>query len=59
MITMPSAAAQNKFGQLLDTVQREAVAITRPGRPAAFVVSPTDMEGSPRRPPPGYGRHRF
>lgn len=44
MITMTSAEAQNRFGQLLDTAQREPVAITRHGRPAAFVVSPSDME---------------
>jgi antitoxin Phd len=44
MITKTSAEAQNQFGQLLDTVQREPVAITRHGRPAAFVVSPQDME---------------
>lgn len=41
---MTSAEAQNRFGQLLDTAQREPVAITRHGRPAAFVVSPADME---------------
>jgi antitoxin Phd len=44
MITMTSAEAQNRFGQLLDTVQREAVAITRHGRPTAFVVSPLEMD---------------
>lgn len=44
MVTMTSVEAQNSFGKLLDTVQREAVAITRHGRPAAFVVSPQDME---------------
>lgn len=44
MITKTSAEAQNQFGQLLDTVQREPVAITRHGRTAAFVVSPRDME---------------
>jgi prevent-host-death family protein len=44
MITKTSAEAQNQFGQLLDTVQREPVAITRHGRPAAFIVSPADME---------------
>jgi len=44
MITKTSAEAQNQFGQLLDTVQREPVAITRHGRPAAFVISPRDME---------------
>ncbi|MBP9059808.1 MAG: type II toxin-antitoxin system Phd/YefM family antitoxin [Rhodoferax sp.] len=36
--------AQNRFGQLLDTVQREPVTITRHGRTAAFMVSPQDMQ---------------
>ena len=52
MITKTSAEAQNQFGQLLDTVQREPVAITRHGRPAAFVISPREMgrdSGSPRK----------
>ena len=44
MITLTSAEAQNRFGHLLDTAQREPVAITRHGRPAAFIVSPKDME---------------
>ncbi|HUD54897.1 MAG TPA: type II toxin-antitoxin system Phd/YefM family antitoxin [Terracidiphilus sp.] len=44
MITKTSAEAQNQFGQLLDTVQREPVAITRHGRTAAYIVSPHDME---------------
>lgn len=44
MITKTSAEAQNQFGKLLDTVQREPVAITRHGRPAAYVISPRDME---------------
>jgi antitoxin Phd len=44
MIRMTSAEAQNRFGQLLDTAQRETVAITRHGRPTAFVVSPREME---------------
>jgi antitoxin Phd len=44
MITMTSAQAQNQFGQLLDTVQREPVAITRHGRPTAFIVSPKEMD---------------
>ncbi len=43
MITVTSVEAQNKFGQLLDTAQREPVAITRHGRPAAFIVSPQEM----------------
>lgn len=44
MITVTSVEAQNRFGQLLDTVQREPVTITRHGRPAAFIVSPQDMQ---------------
>jgi prevent-host-death family protein len=44
MKAMTSVEAQNRFGQLLDTVQREAVAITRHGRPTAFVVSPQEMD---------------
>ena len=41
---MTSVEAQNRFGQLLDTAQRETVAITRHGRPTAFVVSPQEMK---------------
>jgi len=44
VIKMTSVEAQNRFGQLLDTAQRETVAITRHGRPTAFVVSPHEME---------------
>ena len=44
MITVTSVEAQNRFGQLLDMAQREPVTVTRHGRPAAFIVSPQDME---------------
>jgi antitoxin Phd len=44
MITFTSVEAQNNFGKLLDTVQRETVAVTRHGRPTAFIVSPKEME---------------
>lgn len=44
MITITSVEAQNRFGHLLDTAQREPVAITRHGRPTAFIVSPREME---------------
>ena len=44
MIIITSVEAQNRFGQLLDTVQREPVTITRHGRPSAFIVSPQDMD---------------
>ena len=43
MITVTSVEAQNRFGQLLDTILREPVSITRHGRAAAFMVSPQDM----------------
>ncbi len=39
MITMSSLQAQNKFGELIDTSQREPVVITRRGRPTSFVMS--------------------
>ncbi|HEY1208363.1 MAG TPA: type II toxin-antitoxin system prevent-host-death family antitoxin [Terracidiphilus sp.] len=44
MKTMTSVEAQNSFGKLLDIVQREPVAITRHGRPTAFVVSSQEMD---------------
>lgn len=44
MITVTSAEAQNSFGKLLDSAQREPVVVTRHGRPAAFIVSPQDMD---------------
>ena len=43
MLTVSSMEAQNRFGQLLNTVQREPVTITRHGRTTAFIVSPRDM----------------
>jgi len=43
MATMTSAEAQNRFGQLIETAQREAVVITRHGRPTVFVVSSAEM----------------
>jgi prevent-host-death family protein len=44
MVTVTSVEAQNRFGQLIDRSQREIVTVTRHGRPAAFIVSPQDME---------------
>ena len=44
MKTMSSVQAQNNFGELLDTAQREPITITRRGRTVAFLVSPQDME---------------
>jgi antitoxin Phd len=44
MITLTSAEAQNNFGRLLDTAQREPVAITRHGRTTAYVISQREMD---------------
>jgi antitoxin Phd len=43
MPTMTSVEAQNRFGQLLETAQREAVVVTRHGRPTVFVISAAEM----------------
>lgn len=44
MVKVTSVEAQNRFGQLIDMAQRETITVTRHGRPAAFIVSPHDME---------------
>ena len=44
MVTITAMEAQSRFGQLLNTVQREPVTITQHGRVAAFMVSPQDMQ---------------
>jgi antitoxin Phd len=44
MVRVTSVEAQNRFGQLIDMAQRETITVTRHGRPAAFIVSPHDME---------------
>ncbi len=41
MRTMTSLDAQNHFGELIDTSQREPVLITRRGRPVSVVLSAT------------------
>jgi prevent-host-death family protein len=47
MVTMTSLQAQNRFGEMLDTSQREPVVITRRGRPVSIVISvsgePSDL----------------
>jgi len=40
MRTMTSLEAQNRFGEMIDTSQREPVLITRRGRPVSVVISP-------------------
>jgi antitoxin Phd len=44
MVKVTSVEAQNRFGQLIDMAQREIITVTRHGRPAAFIVSPHEME---------------
>jgi len=39
MTTITSKDAQNRFGELIDTAQREPVVITRRDRPIAVVIS--------------------
>jgi prevent-host-death family protein len=42
MQTIPSIEARNRFGEMLDTAQREPVIITRRGRPVSLVLSPVN-----------------
>jgi prevent-host-death family protein len=44
MITITSVDAQNRFGQLLDTAQREPITITRRGRPVAMLMAVEEFE---------------
>lgn len=46
MLTMTSLAAQSQFGTLIDTSQRQPVAVTRHGRPVAVVLSYEDYMAS-------------
>lgn len=43
MMTVTEEEARVRFEELLDTVQREQVAITQDGRAAAVLVSPQEM----------------
>jgi prevent-host-death family protein len=43
---MTSLLAQNQFGTLIDTSQRQPVAVTRHGRPVAVVISYDDYLAS-------------
>ena len=52
MKTITAIDAKNRFGQLLDSAQREPVTVTKMGRPAAIVLSVEDYEricGAARR----------
>jgi prevent-host-death family protein len=52
MLTMTSLAAQNQFGMLIDTSQRQPVAVTRRGRPVAVVMSYEDYQATVQTIPP-------
>jgi prevent-host-death family protein len=43
-LTMPSVEAQNNFGKLLDSAQRQIVSVTRRGRQVALVMSPEVLQ---------------
>jgi prevent-host-death family protein len=47
MITMTSLEAQNQFGTLIDSSQREPVVITRRGRPVSVMLSIRDFKSLP------------
>ena len=44
MKTIPAGEAKNRFGVLMDTAQREAVVISKKGRPAAVVMPMQEYE---------------
>lgn len=46
MITMTSLVAQNQFGNLIDSSQRQPITITRRGRPVAVIQSYEDYTAS-------------
>ena len=46
MLTMTSLAAQSQFGALIDSSQRQPIAVTRHGRPVAVVQSYADYISS-------------
>lgn len=44
MRTITAIDAKNRFGQLLETAQREPVTVTKQGRPAAVMLSVEDYQ---------------
>jgi prevent-host-death family protein len=44
MRTISSLLAKNRFGQLLEAVQRAPITVTKQGRPAAVVLSVEDYQ---------------
>lgn len=49
MKTLSALEAKNRFGQLLDTAQRQPVAVTKKGRRSVVVMSVEDYERRRRR----------
>ena len=49
MDTMTAAEAKQKFGQLMEKAQRGPVAITRHGKPSAYLISSEDYEEEQRQ----------
>lgn len=48
MRRIPAREAKNQFGEHIDAAQREAVVITKHGRPAAALVSIEELAQIPR-----------
>ena len=44
IITIPAREAKNRFGEMLDVVQRQPVMITKNGRPVAKLVAYVDSK---------------
>lgn len=44
VLTMPSVQAQNSFGTLIDTAQRQMISVTRRGRSVLLVMSPQVLQ---------------
>lgn len=42
ILTIPAREAKNRFGEMLDAVQRQPVMITKNGRPVAKLVAHVD-----------------
>lgn len=57
MITMTSLDAQNQFGTLIDTSQRQPVTVTRRGRPVAVVLSYQDYVQRSKTIPAGVAKY--
>jgi prevent-host-death family protein len=49
MTTMPAMAAKNRFGELLESIQRSPVGIAKKGRAVAVVISVGEYRDMKRR----------